>query len=1011
MATPLPNHKPVGQAKNSKVLEFLAKIHPVSKVDTAWKASLRCVIISPSTDGRTRTLIEEFCLLIQDFGAKPPVLNALTRSLEEYLSGISELDFWSRAKKLLCFFKAKFLKEREPDVTGYNFSGHWKRWALSRMKAGVKNTSLWGTVFKLKNAAKRLSPFVAFVQSYQHSLKTAMPFDEDTLEITAAIDTIEPLLLRAARHLQADYERGFTAPPTTSLNACVERKRCEGGQLGELCSLVFGPGTEFSVPEILMGERPEPPFCNYDDYLSYMRYEELQSWGVLQYTFWSELIIDGVVYRECYATTMHMDKLETFWLTKIKAKADKKALGEIRAKVVAILEPFKVRIITTGQVSLQYTSTFFQKSMLEFNRKVPAFRLVGKAPTTLDIEDLLHDLDGRLPGEKVWGSRDFSGATDGTASFLSSELLRRLVRFLPDDEVAILTACNGPHTVTYPVHIVRSDEAGTVPIEYEPYLHLLETEEVEPGLWKPVVEFGGRDDLGAPVWNIKFKILPIKQRLGTLMGEKTSFIILCYEVLVAHISALRRCGDARSLKVLLLEVLINGDDSACVTNAVIEENFWAFCAKYLGFTESVGKSYKHKTYVNINSQSYLCPIVAGGHCTKVPIRAVGLEAGKKKIAGDVFDPTTVIREILAGCYNPAMQWTVLQRFLVRHTVAIRKNTSGRNLFVAVSLGGCGNPLPAHHGRARCRSSQNVVCHHGRGLHWDARLTDLQREVATDILLQPDAHAAVFGPLPRPERARQPEASREPWDVIGQPTAWDLIKAIESDTDADALAFFYRHKNVRQHRGNLVSDMTILSTRRRFLQEPPVLEPAPGHHRFVCGVCGDNGWVSFARTNHHTQCKLGFEVPIVRHEGARVAIGKGTGQCLTCESKYIRGDSVYLGDYVPQILVEGIDLRKNSIGFCGIAAEARALFRRYRVEGDFPRQRFSGRSVDLWGSNPHWQELHPVSFTVPTRCNGPKGAEPVVHQGRLQPVRLEPLSRFDFKVDEDMLTLSTEILRV
>jgi hypothetical protein len=165
----------------------------------------------------------------------------------------------------------------------------------------------------------------------------------------------------------------------------------------------------------------------------------------------------------------------------------------------------------------------------------------------------------------------------------------RILQGLPEDWKCLLEMCNGPHEVKYPGKFLypSMDELGVIP--------------------------------------------DCVQLDGTLMGEKTSFPILCYEVLGAHVINLRTCGDGRSLWEIIRGVLINGDDRLGVSLPWIEAEFWKFCNAHLGFTESIGKSYVHPTYANINSQSY---VVSFPERTvwKVPVRASGLEHGIKKLA-------------------------------------------------------------------------------------------------------------------------------------------------------------------------------------------------------------------------------------------------------------------------------------------------------------------------------------------------------------------------------------------
>jgi len=942
------NDKPVEQASNSEVPEFTAvcdaKLEKLrvsgSFGPNTWKVK--------DSERVVAQFVDAFTELLGDFGASIAVQQSFRGCSTEWLLADDEITYWGRAKNLVCFFKAKFLGNPLPDVSGYRFGGAWKKWAKSRMHFTRKNVSLWSSTFKLKNAAARLTEAAAIVTMHKHAASVGKRMATDKPVIEKTVRTIFPLLERAAKFIGEQFYSGSWEKPFAASNsACVESSKKAFGQIGHLMERVFGPGAPMVVPGIdfcgfgpqqrALGFAHDTTVFDDDVYqarLAHVNREELPE--VKSVTFYEDIVVDGTRYENSWFETFNFPEAEKVWMNEIFIDALKACDRDLAlAKVACVLEPFKVRIITKGEAALQYMSGFFQKSIFEFNKTVSCFGLVGRSPSTFDLIDIRANCGRGDPDSAFgefswfkWASSDFSGASDGTNGYFRDCIMDVLIMFLPPHIQAIIQASNGEHLVTYPAYHL-----------YSPQGELLEgTGEIEP----------------------------VHQTLGTLMGERTSFPILCFEVLAAHVSNLRRCGDVRPLDDLLKGVRINGDDRLAISTDALEAEFWEFCEKYLGFKESKGKSYTHENYANINSQSYICNVLEGTPF-KVPVRASGLEHGQKKL-DEPFDPTCVITQILDGCHNSSMEWTVLQRFLVRYHVESDRIAAGRNLFIHQSLGGLGNRLPCRHGKARCRRANGEICGHPSGSNWKVCVTLEQRFVAGALLSVPNAVTVPYGPGMQ-EAASLPQLFETPWDVYGKPSYWNTeefeLKEMGHRYKAELAKF---DPDMGQ---NLPGEARLLSSRLRYKDGGGVTAVALVKDEFEFWKCPECS----------NCCPLTRDCPC--------GWTRTAWQCAVCEmwnpecgmacrvcSEFshpiglvqVQSRARYHEELRPRRNVSLSRPKLVKLGYVDRQLDEfdHALYAhaiesaRHEYEG-FPTVRYNGRAVDLWGENESWAPLRPAQL--------------------------------------------------
>jgi len=460
---------------------------------------------------------------------------------------------------------------------------------------------------------------------------------------------------------------------------------------------------------------------------------------------------------------------------------DKGNLGfpRIKCKVVGILEPLKVRIITKGEAIPYYISTIYQKALASIIKNYPCFRLLGRTVSPTDLYDIANNLPKwDTEGNFGWASSDFTGASDGSHQNINDAILKILVSKIDSRLANVVTACNAPHEVEY---------STPSPIDYLHYLLdqgniTSETCYYMLRLFDPVTpssiyqKYLKKHKLLIG----EYKKLPkvVIQQQGTLMGSKTSFPLLSIYVLLAHVMNLRRLGDHRPLWSLMEGVLINGDDRLTISTSSTEKNFATTCIE-LGMSLSPGKSFWHETFANINSKNYIFDFAKNilrlngvpyhvpfgwdkissrsKTCPKfVPYLNISLVNDQRKVAKVAEEKIegprhiAVINPILESCYSNKQQIAVLAYYLERWSPALRKECIGRNLFVSHGLGGWGVVPP---------------------VSWVWHATLAQRKLAAVLFdSQPAGWLGLF-PLPGKIADANPLVCEDPWVNFkpGQPT--------------------------------------------------------------------------------------------------------------------------------------------------------------------------------------------------------------------------------------------------
>jgi len=393
--------------------------------------------------------------------------------------------------------------------------------------------------------------------------------------------------------------------------------------------------------------------------------------------------------------------------------------------IQAVLEPLKIRVISNGESIPYYFTRGLQEALHSSLRAMPCFRLIGRplSPTDLiDIQTCLNWVkDPVLDATLAFHSVDYSAATDGLSWKFSRKILEYVMSGLEWDYQTLCRQVLGPHKLWYPL-----------PVE------------------------GGK----------KKKELRGTQSNGQLMGSILSFPILC----LANLGLILRVVEPReghNLE-LLKKILINGDDAVYEgTEAEWVEH--ARLGRLVGLEMSIGKAYRHRVFLNINST---CFHVRGHDVKEIAFLNTGLLFGQSKVMSKESSRQSTaeshheyendlipnLNEILRGCL-PSKKCSILEYVFRTRKADIldeccaevrlkgRKFLMTRNLFIHESFGGMGVRVPKD-----TRSNED----RRKGLPstgWQWSINKVQKLLA--VALVGRFHCPVsFGlPLPGPELAR------------------------------------------------------------------------------------------------------------------------------------------------------------------------------------------------------------------------------------------------------------------
>jgi hypothetical protein len=316
-------------------------------------------------------------------------------------------------------------------------------------------------------------------------------------------------------------------------------------------------------------------------------------------------------------------------------------------KLVALAESLKVRVISKGPVFTYFVLKPVQKFLHNVMRRQRIFTFIGETVTPEALSYLLlprpltEEQDKML--QLVFHSLDYESATD----LLDPEVSLAIVQTICDSVFLKL-----------PIHYR---------ILLEPLMvsaltgHIIEG---DPQLW------------------------------GQLMGSIISFIILCIaNATVCRISY--EISESTSISLNRIPCVVNGDDGLVVASSHFSA-VWQSIAASAGLKPSLGKTYTHPVYSNINSTSFQFD---DGYFQLIPYVNMGLVYGLKRSKGkvDAVEQEGEMSEFsssIGAVHHKLIESCPWNLRMAVHTLFLKKNDELlKSVFVpwyvSASLGGLG----------------------------------------------------------------------------------------------------------------------------------------------------------------------------------------------------------------------------------------------------------------------------------------------------------------------------------
>jgi len=271
----------------------------------------------------------------------------------------------------------------------------------------------------------------------------------------------------------------------------------------------------------------------------------------LDYPQLTEIQLD--LLKEHLVHSCKFDKDQERW------ENQRSARGRVRATVVPLLEAFKVRTITKGQVEQYHLARRWQSEIWGRMSRFYNAQLIGRPCSAEFLTEhvLQHPWnEGINRKEAFYVSGDYESATDllnPWLSTLSQDYISKALGIPLEDQSVLLNCLTG--------HLLNYDGGNMTEREYE------------------------------------------RQTWGQLMGSPTSFPVLC----LINLAATRlsyEIRDNKKYRLRDLPMVVNGDDILFVARDSQHYKLWKEITGFCGLKFSVGKNYTHKRFLVINSELY-----------------------------------------------------------------------------------------------------------------------------------------------------------------------------------------------------------------------------------------------------------------------------------------------------------------------------------------------------------------------------------------------------------------------
>jgi len=240
---------------------------------------------------------------------------------------------------------------------------------------------------------------------------------------------------------------------------------------------------------------------------------------------------------------------------------------------VALAEALKIRMITKCPPIMQYCLRPLWKKVHTILKQHKTFHLIGNGQQFWPF--IVQNTMGReLADHEEYISGDYKAATDNLQWWVSEAIMDEVCECL--DVPAVYRELSR-RALTQHIYTLK-------PEKFKDY----------PEIIKDIKDRFGEMNSGDEV--VMF------QKTGQLMGSIMSFPILC----IANAAMCRwacELGDGRSWALKDCRLAVNGDDCAMRTSKDTYP-FWQKITSFCGLEESVGKTFRSRQFVEINSTLY-----------------------------------------------------------------------------------------------------------------------------------------------------------------------------------------------------------------------------------------------------------------------------------------------------------------------------------------------------------------------------------------------------------------------
>lgn len=615
--------------------------------------------------------------------------DSLTRQLSVFFD-VDEQEFVSRAKYVFTYLQARFLRNDVPtSPTGWSgFHGAFRRWIKSRLICyNRKNIHLFFSLLQAKRSCEPLSDAYIRELSYPEHAKAMQTPDplsgnEKTIveKRTAFFEAVRPVLanIRAQLEFVSD-KRLWLEEHKGSQSASYGKSRANGGQAAAVGEALGIPSYEvgLSVDEDIVSANFEFLSSRQIDTMAW--YPRLETpvqhsmvLGSRSYAVKGVTIAPGVVEKRIHPLHDH-------FVRNIRKAAHMPHWRHLRAEVYAVKEPLKARMITKGEAVPYYFSKGLQKAVHTIMRRIPAFRLIGRPASPCDLIDLTI---GKKGPDLFWISGDYKASTDNVSGIMGLMYMAYIIEDLDDNDIDVFMSVLGKHVIEYPGN--KRIEREFARIERRILRRYGETSEQYQAYLDKYAEYQNS--------------LTVVQTNGQLMGSPLSFIILCLLNLSLYLRVRQENDPDYDFDLEMRRVLINGDDILFV-GTTDEYKSFVRIGDELGLSTSVGKTYIHHRYANVNSTCFDYDLRSASSTPyQVNYLNTGLYFGQGKVMArddeeeQERDLVSTINQIVSGAL-PSRAAQILKNFLSIHRDGVNAVTKGRNLFIHESLGGCGVKRP------------------------------------------------------------------------------------------------------------------------------------------------------------------------------------------------------------------------------------------------------------------------------------------------------------------------------